>query len=230
MFRNHQIIDIVNLSQRVNMSVNSGRGQMAVEAMTSLYNAAMRSGGRSFLDLQESDCQCVGLAFTNIALYLNAGDVDINSVAAENAVYCLVRTFLTTGSSWTLPSVFTILYNRRNLLDDKLIASWCAQTQKIAGRPLGIVLGGNPYTDPRLRPFREQAVGFANDIMHYAVTQFYDIAAGSYKVPTDMFLHTPDTGTIRAFLASKSFSNDLAAEKKHLVSLYQECEKALKAF
>ena len=149
--------DIVRLSLQLNMAHNTGN-KSAGQLCSVLYNEVgpMKQGGRALINLSSDDCQCVGFAFTAMALYYDFSDEDVNSVAAENAYYCLARNIIEKGNSFAAPAIFMLMQEGSKLMKDKLVASWCEMAQRQVGIPIGIMLGGNPFTGPRLREFRQQ--------------------------------------------------------------------------
>lgn len=221
---------ISELAGVVNFAINSGNNRAALNAMTEMYTVVQRNGGISLLNLPIEDLQCVGFAFTRMALYFNNGDEDINSVAAENAFYCLSKSFFEKNNNWTLPAIFTLLNTKRHLLKDKLISSWCSMAQKEVGMPIGMMLGGNPFVAPHLADFRAQAIGFGDDIMYFVLSKFFNIQNLEYTIPTDLFLIEPPIDNIKAFLNNTECSKDFEKGEKHLRSVYKECEDTLKKF
>lgn len=71
---------------------------------------------------------------------------------------------------------------------------------KQVGMPIGVMLGGNPFVDPALEDFRQQAYRFKDLIMYYALSKFYNIDINKYTIPTDMPCFIPTENEIRTFL------------------------------
>lgn len=228
--------NIKELSSTVNWTFNSNKQNTCIDAMLSLYQSVQRGGGRQLLNLPASDCQCVGLAFTCMALFFDNGDKDINSVAAENAYYCLAKTYIGSNNSYALPAVFTLLQRKPFLLYDKFIANWCTFAQKEAGMPIGMMLGGNPFRDPKLQDFRNQAVGFIEQVKYYVLNIFYNVDNSTFNMPTDLPYHLPNQAEIKTFLSAIgknenfSYSEYFSIGKKHFEGVFKECENTLKEF
>lgn len=225
---------IVELASSFNMAHNMNNpsaGQLA----SKLYNEVgpQRLGGGALIQLESTDCQCVGLAFTSIALCYNFNDEDVNSVAAENAYYCLARCLHETNNTFVAPAIFSLMQNGAKLLADKLISSWCNMAQKQTGIPIGIMLGGNPFRDPRLSDFREQAIGFKEYISYYALLKFFNVQEHKYLIPTDMPYFIPNESTINSFLKKNhelinTQKGDFVSKcKDHFLSVYEECKDTL---
>jgi hypothetical protein len=164
---------------------------------------------------------------------LDFNDEDLNSVAAENATYCLARSIIEKGNSFCTPPLFYILLKKRNLLASKLVAVHASISEKRVGMPIGLMLGGNPFTSPNLSDFREQATNEkAIDIMAYLLELFYDTSRGEYKVPTDLHLLLPSKNDIFHFMELKKtikYDNDsiLKEGQEYFYGLFSECQDTL---
>lgn len=229
---------ITEIACQLNFARNTGNSALAGRLCTELYNEVSpnKQGGRSLLNLPNGDCQSVGLAFTCMVLCYDFGDDDINSVAAENAFFCLARSLTETGNTFVAPAIFTILQTSPQLMKDKLISSWCSLAQKQVGMPIGLMLGGNPFLDPRLNDFRQQAFDFKDDIMFYALSKFFDIEKMEFTIPTDLPYFLPKKSIIVSFLnkikenQSYSKENFMNNCEKHFVSVFEECKDTLKKY
>lgn len=226
--------DIVVLAQQFNFAHNTGNSS-AGQLSGILYSEVgpRKQGGQALIRLSAEECQSVGLAFTAIALCYNFGDKDINSVAAENAFYCLSRNLIEKGNSFVAPAIFTLMQKGSELMRDKLIASWCEMAQKQVGLPIGMMLGGNPFTDPRLEDFRQQAINFKNDIAYHCLLKFYDLDKQEYKVPTDMPYFIPTKSEINSLILRVKENSSFGSEsyfnscEEHFTSVYYECKDTL---
>lgn len=129
------------LACQANYAFNMGNQQIAVNAMNQLFQSCYGQRGHKLLNVSSDNCQPIGMAFANIAIYLNFNDRDLNSVAAENAFYCLARNFIAKGNTFTTPALFTILLKHQDLLKDKLISTHCSMAEKSVGMPRGYDVG-----------------------------------------------------------------------------------------
>ena len=226
-----------NLAGCVNFTFNTNNHKEAVRYMNELFDECYGRNGYKLLLISDDATQVVGLAFTSIARYLNFNDRDLNSVAAENALYCLARNFIATGNTYCVPAIFTLLINYSDLLRDKLIAAHCAITQKNMRFPIGLALGGNPFSAPHLNDFRKQAVLKRVSIMAYILPCFYTEKSKEYSIPTDMPYHIPSQSDINNFLMLKSQKMDteygdveeltLIEGKRYFYQLFEECQETL---
>jgi len=225
---------IVELAAASNFAHNTGKTSNAINSLSELYTNIQRGGGKTLLCIDSNDCQCVGLAFVNMALSYDWGDRDINSVAAENAYYCLAKSFIEKGNTFVMPAIFTMLNSEPSLLNDKFISNWCDMAQRETGISIGMMLGGNPFIDPRLQEFRNQAIGFIKQVQYFALGMFYDIQHSKYKIPTDLSCLIPNQKKIDQYLLSiKKYedfehTNYSIVGKKHFEGVYKQCEETLK--
>lgn len=232
------VMKVLQVAAQLNIAHNTRNFSVAGELCSVLYNevSPRKQGGKVLISLSSDDCQCIGMAFTTMALCYNFNDEDINSVAAENAYYCLARNLIETDNSFVAPALYTLMQKGAKLMEDKLISSWCHMAQEQTGMPIGLMLGGNPYTDPKLNDFRQQAINFKNHIAFYALKLFYDIVERQYKIPTDLPYYIPNEKDINSFLirieSDPSFkSNDIDNNcREHFISVYEQCKDTLLKF
>lgn len=220
------------LAGQANWSFNTGNQQVAIKFMNELFDFCYGRNGYKLLQISDESTQVVGLAFTSIARHLDFNDQDLNSVAAENALYCLARNLIAKGNTFCSPAIFTLFLNHSDLLKDKLIAAHSKIAQKDAGIPIGIMLGGNPFNAPHLKDFREQAISKRFPIMAYILPFFYDEANKEYTIPTDMPYHIPNQSEINRFIRMKSEyggTNDsmLSEGKRYFHQIFEECQDTL---
>lgn len=220
------------LASQANGSFNTGNEQATIKFMNELFNACYGRNGYKLLQISDESTQVVGLAFTGIARYLEFNDPDLNSVAAENAFYCLARNLIAKRNTFCTPAIFTLLLNHSDLLRDKLIAAHCEIAQEDVGMPIGLMLGGNPFNSPHLKDFREQAVSKRIPIMAYILPFFYNEANKKYSIPTNMPYHIPSQPDIDKFIRMKSeyekTTDDLISEgERYFYKIFEECQKTL---
>lgn len=226
---------IEDIAIAVNWNFNTNNQRICLDSMVELYQTVQRKSGRILLDLPASNCQSVGLAFTCMALYFDNGDKDINSVSAENAYYCLAKSYIEKNNTYSLPAIFSILERRPNLMTEKFISSWCSMAEEQFGMPIGRMLGGNPFRDTHLQDFRNQAISFMSQVKYYLLTIFYDIEHRKFIIPTDMPYFLPTEQEITSFLLSIrdekiDDSNYLSIGESHFESVFKECKDTLSTF
>lgn len=220
------------LAEQANWSFNTGNQQATIKFMNELFDACYGRNGYKLLQISDQATQVIGLAFTSIARHLDFNDQDLNSVAAENALYCLARNLIANGNTFCTPAIFTLLLNHSDLLKDKLIAAHCEIAQKEIGLPICVMLGGNPFNAPHLNDFREQAVSKRVPIMAYILPFFYKEQSKEYSIPTDMPYHIPSQSQINKFIRLKSEygkanENLLQEGKRYFYQIFEECQETL---
>lgn len=94
---------------------------LSFHAIGDLYNIVYQNGGKTLINCPDDSMKEIGMAYMKIARLYKAGSQDwyVNSVSAENAFYCLVRYFKTTGDSSSLPYLYILLKENKDLLEDK---------------------------------------------------------------------------------------------------------------
>lgn len=223
-------MDIIDLACQANYAINTRNDRLASECLGTLYNAIQRDS-YLLLTLPGDSCQAVGLALTGMALLFNWNDDDINSVAAENAYYCLAKSYIENSNNFCLPAIFTMLQKRPSLLKDKFIAYWMEKAQKEIGMPIGIALGGNPFRSPHLEEFREQALSHKIYVQQFVLSNFYDEDTESFLVPTEMPYYLPSINDINSYIQTRNKFQDysnLEKGKSIFKLVYEECEESLK--
>ena len=221
-----------HIASQANWLLNTGNQQATINYMNALFDACYGRNGYRLLQISDDTTQVVGLAFTSIARHLDFNDPDMNSVAAENALYCLARNIIATGNTYCAPAIFTLLLIHPDLLKDKLIAAHCEIAQEDVGMPIGLMLGGNPFNAPHLNSFREQAISKRIPIMAYILQFFYDEVNQEYSIPTDMPYHIPSQSDINRYTKMKSeyggTNNSILTEgKRYFYQIFQECQNTL---
>lgn len=223
------------LAMNCNLQLNLGNTSTAIDFMNQLFNECYGKSGHMLLQLASHGTQVVGLAFSNIALFLDFEDKDFNSVAAENAVYCLGRCIIETDNAYCAPSIFTILLKQPSLLKDKLIETHCSVSQKRVGMPIGMMLGGNPFTAPHLSEFREQATTEKRiAIMAYLLSLFYDKESNKITIRTDLPYNLPKTNDIEKFTVlvrdniEYDYQSLLKEGQEYFYELFSTCQDTLK--
>lgn len=224
-----------NLAHQVNLSFKTDNQQATIKLMSELFDTCYGRNGYKLLQISDVATPVVGLAFTSIARHLDFNDHDLNSVAAENALYCLARYLIATGNDFYTPAIFTLLFNHSDLLKDQLISAHCEIAQKDVGMPIGMMLGGNPYNAPHLYDFREQAISKRVPIMAYILPFFYNETSKKYyDPPTDLPYYPPfpSQSEINRFIRIKSEyeeTNDsmLSEGERYFYQIFEKCQDTL---
>lgn len=173
-----------------------------------LYNQVQKNG-RQLINLSDEYIGTVGHAYAIYALCYQAsnGDRDFNSVAAENAVYCLGREFAKNKDMRCACMLFSLFYGPEDILLEKLVTARIEEYQK-AGYPIGSVFAGrNPYRDPSLSNFRDEALSFRLAIARYFLDYFYDASNKRFKAAQDFLYLSPSESQLTSFFKDYSEYN-----------------------
>lgn len=173
----------------VNFACFAGHQQAALNSMIELYNTADKYESKRLLRLDSNHAQSIGLAYMWFAIAFNNGNTDPNDVAAENALLCLAMDHFETENTFGLPAIFTLFNKYNERLDDAITR----------------VLKSSFYYGP-INPqgfYKYHIDGYRfyqTSIMYYCLSNFYDIKADKFSIPSDLPYFLPKTEEIHEFL------------------------------
>lgn len=209
--------------------------EMAVSFFSSavgdLYNTVHQNGGTSLVGCPDEAMKEIGMAYMKIALLYKADRQEwyVNSVSAENAFYCLVRYFKTTGDSSSLPYLFILLRENKDLLKDKFGESWEKLNIDRLTRPFGPGLSDEVMLSACLRYYHVY-------VMRHILSLSYDIKKGRLLVEdnTFAFLYPDFNEMVSSFMKLyENFDKDEFAEgreklgKTYFDTIYDLCKNVL---
>ena len=225
--------EIVQLSRVAVWRYNTRQSpDSLVNALISLFNYGREHGGRVLLDLAPSDCMTVGMAYELFSLYIKDDSRLVNFVSAENALFCLTKSFWDDHDSRSACLLFSLLYGPADLLQDQFVTAEI-ETCKNIGYPIGMVfMGRNPYRDPGLQGFRDNSVRKRLVVARYLLDYFYNCDTRSVKGASDFFYLLPNSATIEKFLNdyddfAKNGIDYKPQGEKILKTLFDQVEKTL---
>ena len=203
-----------------------------VQSLVDLFDYGREHGGSTLLELDPSFGMTVGMAYVLFALFLKNDSRLVNYVAAENALYCLTKELRDNNDSRSACLLFTLLNGPSDLLQDQFVTAEIEKSQRM-GYPIGMVfMGRNPYRDPGLQEFRDDAVRERLVIARYLLDFFYDCDAKSVKGARDFFSLLPNDAQLERFLgeyedfAENGFDYKTQGEKL-LHTLFRQIENTL---
>lgn len=199
-----------------------------------LYNTVHQHGGMSLINCPDESKKEIGMAYMKIAQIYKASKEDwyVNSVSAENAFYCLVRYYMSTGDSSSIPFLFMLLKANKNLLSDKFKASWDKLNPEVFNLPFGPGLVEEAMLSACLRYYHIY-------VLHYMLTISYDIKQGKPFVEDKAFtfLYPNFSNTVNSFMEMYAdYDRDEYAKdreelgKTYFDTIYDLCEQVLKDF
>lgn len=181
------------------------------DALNRLYTYVQKNSGMTLINLPAEQSGHVGHAFTIYALCYGAsnGDRDYNSVSAENAYYCLYKEFLKNQSKQCACMLFALLSGPKDLMMDKCISARMEEYERAgAGMALRLrCMGRNPFSDPMLEDFREEAHSFSLAAARYLLDFFYDVNTRSFKCAADFLYFVPSERHLDEFFDEYSQYN-----------------------
>lgn len=209
------------LATNVFIAHDTGNNNACLSLGDQLFRAVYGSNGHLLTKLDNAESATVGIAFAVIATTFEWGDKDFNSVAAENAFYCLAKSIINTNNANVAPALFSLLENHTELLSDKLINYWRYNAKEQG------VLGFLGYMSKK--EMTESAWDMKESIEYFLLTKFYDVDAKKYKVPVGIPYLLPNEKQINAFI-QKAMSNGKADERlgeKGFMFIYNDCKYVL---
>lgn len=181
------------------------------DSLNRLYSYVQKNSGMTLINLPAELCGHIGHAFTIYALSYVAsnGDRDYNSVSAENAYYCLLKDFRQSNDKRLACMLFALLAGPKDLMMDKCVSARMAEYESAgAGMMLRYrCMGRNPYRDPMLEDFREEAHSFALAAARYFLDFFYDVENRTFKCATDFLYYSPTDNLLNDFFEEYSQYN-----------------------
>ena len=191
------------------------------DAIGDLYNLVYQNGGKTLINCPDSSMKEIGMAYIKIAQLYKAGKQDwyVNSVSAENAFYCMVRYFKNTGDSSSLPYLYILLNENKDLLEDKFEQSWKKLNGNMCRSPFGFGLAGDVMLSACLRYYHVY-------VMRHILSLSYNIKEGRPFVEdeTFAFLYPNFKETVNSFM--KMYANydkdEYARDRDQLGKTYFE--------
>lgn len=220
--------NILNLAKNTNWGLSTRNQELFLNSANQLYNYVQNNGAYLLTEIEEdSDLQMVGKAFSYFARFINNGDPDINSVAAENAYYCLGKA-ITKGNYFAAPELYNLLDSSSELLMDKFISVRMAEVVKITRMPIEM-LYGNPH---KSKEAKEEANKYVSYVRFYIITKFYDIKLNKTLMPEDIieYSNLKVISHIKSMLESSSYEGAINIGRDYFEKIYQETEMTLLNF
>lgn len=183
--------ELKHIASCVNFACYTGNQSDALKAMRALYLATDGYAGKKLLQIIPDDAQPIGLGYTWFATkYINGdGKQAVNEVAAENAILCFGISNFESGNRDVLTAVFSLLNDKRDLLDDAyervLKETWYYGPLNRQGYSK-YKISGNLF--------------YKYSIMYYCLNSFYNFTTG--KISSSAIYFRPSETDIVLFLNS----------------------------
>lgn len=197
----------------VQMYANGNTGPQIIDACSELFNYSQDVRPNKLLQCSPKSLQPIGCAFAILAININYGNPDINSISAENALYCLVSAYKNNPNSFgNIPynAIVSLLLSDPNLLKDAIMH----------------VLKNNPhflYSLSEQMTFRSGENSVRYRILKYMIPYIFDFEKLDYKV-SNMPL-APDKELLLNCINSSYYkSADGEEGEKLFEELFDYCE------
>lgn len=220
--------NILNLAGNVCWGLSTRNNELFLNAANQLYNYVQANGAYLLTDIEEtSNLQMVGKAFSYFARFIDNGDPDINSVAAENAYFCLGKSILK-DNYFAAPELYNLLDSSSELLMDKFIPVRMAEIVKFTRMPIEM-LYGNPHESEEAK---EEARKYIPHVKFYVISKFYDIKLNKSLMPEDIieYSNLKVISHIKKMLESSTYESAITMGKDYFEKVYQETEMTLLNF
>ena len=107
--------NLLSFARSANWGYNDKNDELFFNSSINLYNYVAQKSAKILTTIEDTgDLQMVGCAFSYNARLISNGDLDINSVAAENAYYCLGKSIIK-GNYFAAQELFNLIDNSPNL-------------------------------------------------------------------------------------------------------------------
>ena len=222
--------EVCQLALQFNWAYNQGGN--VDRAFHALYNFVITHTGVVLRELSPDDCFCVGMAFSIIALEIETvdGKRSVNSVAAENAYYCLMNSLRGTGDKSVIPTLFSLLYGPEDLLGDALTNCHLRQFKNAPSH--GAFLG--KWYDFGSPEFRRSAISYRLAMCKVLMDQVYDWDTRNYTINSLGRPHAcwPSREQLSQFYDEFIESPYIAMDyevpgNRYLDGVFEECERVL---
>jgi len=221
---------ILNLARNVNWGYNTRNKELFIDSATNLYNYVQKNGANKLSYCEDSgQIQAIGKAFSYFARFLDYG-YNANSVAAENAYYCLAKS-MKLGNYYAAPELYNLLEERFDLLLDKLVVvRLFFFQQRNPNTPISHICGfGNPIHNPEAR---SDAQTILPHMRYYIITQFYDIESNKTLMPSDLIEYSQEkvSTDILGMSEKADLSSFINTGKEYFEKVYEEIEDTVLKF
>lgn len=188
-----------------------------------LYNRVHGYNSHKLKTVAAKDCQCIGLAFVKMAMYVSNGDIQVNEIAAQNAFYCIVKDYRHSGNTYALPALFSLLQKKPQTLEDELYRA-NADPQLVG---MDSLLPSAPYRR------QERAMSNRLPILKFLLQKFYDEEEGKFTIDTTLPYHIPSVADVAKFIREYnqsefvSMNNSVSIGEQYLNAVYEDIEDQL---
>ncbi len=214
---------MATIAGNANLSFLSRNQEGFQKSIIELYNNVHGYNSHKLKTISAKDGQCIGLAFIKMALFVSNGDFRVNEIAAQNAFYCIVKNFKSTGNKSALPALFTLLLKKPRTLEDELY--------KVNEAPQLSGLSSLTPTAQYTQPIR--AMSNRLPIMKFLLQKFYDENLKKFIIDVTIPYHIPSDSDVKNFISEYNNSeyaskkDSISLGEKYLYNIYEDIEEQL---
>lgn len=99
---------------------NAGLATTSQKYMFNLFVETEGYKSPKILTITPDDAYTIGLGYMCVAVAFDNGNVVINEIAAENALYCFIKSYVENRNVEVLPFIFSLFNKYADLLDDTI--------------------------------------------------------------------------------------------------------------
>lgn len=208
--------------------LNTATRQQLLGTAYLLYEetAPDKQGAKVLLELTGENCHYAGMAFANLAYWFDFGDEDLNSICAENAFYCLYRSFTECGNIAAAATICVLLETTPKLLLDKLISGVLSYYRGIYN------IWTDPYNSLEMAEFREHAQTHRELIMYYLFQSIYNKEGGSIPIRDEnaLFFQDEQIEDILQRIQTNWNRLSLTECKGYTEAVFRECKDTIEQY
>ncbi len=213
---------LLGLSTNVNWGYNTRNTSLLLDSSAKLFNYVLpqNKGGQILLQLEgQSDTQVVGAAFSYGAIMFDNGDSTVNSVMAENAFYCLVKS-IKAGNTYAAPILLNMLEHNPNAIFDKFYEienSNCLGSIRAISPSHSKAVAYNKFCE------------YIVYIKFYIISIFYNIKENRLLIPNDMLRSPMDkiNSVIKVAMEKMEYEKVIKIGSDYFEKIYIEVSDTL---
>ncbi|PWD97480.1 hypothetical protein [Marinilabilia rubra] len=219
---------IINLAQSANWGLSTRNNDLFLNSAVELYKYVQKNGASILTKFSDSsELQMIGKAFSYFARFIDNGDIDINSVAAENSYYCLASSMIQ-NNFYAAPELFNLLDTKKELFYDKFKSVIFDDLQEQHQVPLNVIINSYPQ-----QMAAQKEIGRLHPILiYYVISNFYDIYANKTKMPEDIIEYSVDRVDkyISGLKSSSSVDDTITEGKLFFNKVHKSIKNTLLSF
>lgn len=195
---------VINLAQNTNWGLSTRNNDLFLNSAVELYKYVQKNGASILTNFSDSsELQVIGKAFSYFARFIDNGDLDINSVAAENSYYCLASSMMQ-NNFYAAPELFNLLDTKKELFSDKFKSVIFDDLQEYHQVPLDVIINSPEQQITVLKEIEK----IHPILIYYVISNFYNIDTNKTKMPEDIIEYSVDR--VNKYISGLKSSSNVA--------------------